>query len=188
MKEPQTLTARPFTYLRHCETDWNRENRQQGHADIPLNDFGRAQARGAGAALDGCDIATICCSPLARARATADIVNRQLGCPIVAIGDLIKYELGVGEGRVPGQWYLDWRAGAALDGAENFAAFIARALGGVNQALAHPGPVLIVGHGGVYRTVKIHAGLDLGFRLENCVQIHHRPPGGGGGGWTARAL
>ena len=30
---------------RHGETDWNRERRWQGHADPPLNEAGRAQAR-----------------------------------------------------------------------------------------------------------------------------------------------
>ena len=29
--------------LRHGETDWNQEQRLQGHMDIPLNQNGRAQ-------------------------------------------------------------------------------------------------------------------------------------------------
>ena len=87
-----------------------------------------------------------------------------------------------------GQWYLDWRAGAALAGAEPFEKFLVRALDGINQALAHPGPVLIVGHGGVYRSVNIHAGLDLDYRLKNGVPVHLQPPDGDSKRWTMRAI
>ena len=41
------LTPREFYYLRHGETDWNRERRQQDRTDIPLNEIGVAQVSAA---------------------------------------------------------------------------------------------------------------------------------------------
>src|SRR5438067_11542 len=82
------VVERTFYYLRHGETDWNREHRAQGHNDIPLNETGVAQAYAAVPALARCGIATVCTSPLARARRTAEIVNETLGRPLVVIDAL----------------------------------------------------------------------------------------------------
>src|ERR1700722_12377889 len=98
------LAETPFFYLRHGETDWNRAHRAQGHSDIPLNPTGVAQAQAAVAPLLGCGIATICTSPLARARVTAEIVNRQLACPLIVIDALKECGLGVHEGQSRGDW------------------------------------------------------------------------------------
>ncbi|HEX9086672.1 MAG TPA: histidine phosphatase family protein, partial [Arthrobacter sp.] len=49
--EPMTLTT--FALVRHGQTDWNAQRRLQGSTDIPLNDVGRGQSRGAVAVLSG---------------------------------------------------------------------------------------------------------------------------------------
>ena len=182
------LALHAFYYLRHGETDWNRERRQQGQTDIPLNATGRAQARAAAPRLAGCGIATICTSPLQRAFETARIVNRTLRTELVVIEALIECNWGVGEGRINDGWYEAWRAGGPLDGAEPYDAFVDRSLAAINDALSYPGPVLIVGHGGVYRAVKVYAGLDMDFHLSNSVPVHHGPPRTDYPWWTAREI
>lgn len=48
-----TVFRHRIYFIRHGETDWNREGRLQGQRDIPLNDLGRAQAEEAGRRLSG---------------------------------------------------------------------------------------------------------------------------------------
>jgi broad specificity phosphatase PhoE len=70
-------------FIRHGETDWNREGRLQGQRDIPLNAKGRDQALGAGRLLQPLlsDAAafTFCASPLQRARETMLLVRNASG-------------------------------------------------------------------------------------------------------------
>jgi broad specificity phosphatase PhoE len=72
-------------YIRHGETDWNREARLQGQRDIPINATGRAQARDCAGILrdliareppGGIDYVS---SPLSRARETMEIIRASLG-------------------------------------------------------------------------------------------------------------
>lgn len=85
---PGSVTGRRpvIYYIRHGETDWNREGRLQGSQDIPLNDLGRKQAAQVGQKLRdavGARAETMpwIVSPMGRARETADIVRRQIGMP-----------------------------------------------------------------------------------------------------------
>jgi probable phosphoglycerate mutase len=72
-------------YIRHGETDWNREGRLQGQREIPINPNGRAQARRCGEILK--DLIArkpeterdFVASPLGRARETMELVRAALG-------------------------------------------------------------------------------------------------------------
>ncbi|WP_072394115.1 histidine phosphatase family protein [Hyphomicrobium sp. CS1GBMeth3] len=80
------MPDRPTIYfIRHGETDWNRELRYQGQRDIPLNDTGRAQARRNGETLRQflpvIAETEFIASPLGRARETMEIIRAELGLP-----------------------------------------------------------------------------------------------------------
>jgi len=166
-----------FTYLRHGETDWNRLGKAQGHSDIPLNALGRAQAEAARAHIHAEPPVTIAVSPLTRARETAEIVNRGLDAPMVAIDDLRECGFGAMEGEPMGPWFQEWLKGdRVIPGAEPVHLFLTRALAGINAALELPGPVLIVAHGGLYRSIRRAAGFtDVG-PIANAHPIRLHPP------------
>lgn len=84
--------------MRHGTTDWNEQYRLQGRTDIPLNDDGRRMAETARAEALGIPFDVCYCSPLARARETAEIVLRGRDVPIRTDDRLIEMCFGVCEG------------------------------------------------------------------------------------------
>ena len=60
---------------RHGQTNWNKEGKVQGLADIELNEEGIKQALTTKELLDSEPIDLILCSPLLRARQTAEIIK-----------------------------------------------------------------------------------------------------------------
>ena len=80
--------------IRHGRTDWSSQKRLQGRADLPLNDAGQSQVRNW--RIDRhWQTATCLCSPLTRARETADI----LGLAAIVEPNLIEADWGEFEGR-----------------------------------------------------------------------------------------
>lgn len=100
------MQDRPTIYfIRHGQTDWNRDRRYQGQQDVPLNDTGRAQAKRNGRALKAFlpAIAStrFIASPLLRARETMEIVRSELGLPASGYQthpDLMELSYGTWEG------------------------------------------------------------------------------------------
>jgi len=64
---------------RHGQTAYNAEGRFQGHLPVPLDETGREQAHALAEAAARVDLRSLWCSPLARARETADIVAVRIG-------------------------------------------------------------------------------------------------------------
>ena len=80
--------------IRHGKTDWNVLHKLQGHTDIPLNEEGRQMAEAAREEYRDVHFDICFCSPLVRARETAEILLRGRDIPILT-DDRLK-EMGFG--------------------------------------------------------------------------------------------
>jgi broad specificity phosphatase PhoE len=170
------LPAIPFHFVRHGETDWNRQGRLQGWRDIPLNTTGEAQAEILRPSIAPLGFRSIAASPLLRARRTAEILNQGLALNIHFFDDLREFDVGPMEGDVGGgSWFPAWRAGDNPDGVESFAAFTRRVRRGMEAALTLPGLVLIVAHGGVVWALEHLLGLPVGLHIANTALVHFQP-------------
>jgi probable phosphoglycerate mutase len=180
--------ATTIVLVRHGETDWNRERRFQGHADVPLNAVGLAQARELAASLDGERFSAVYSSPLRRALETAEIVAARLGVAIEANAGLMEVDVGSWSGlttleveeRFP-EGFRRWREhGSGWTDGETYEELARR----VTSALAeigrrHPGEhVLAVSHGGPIRSALASAaGLSVDSArseirfVENCKAV-----------------
>jgi len=148
----------PFYFLRHGETDWNRDGRVMGRSDVPLNARGRDQAAHAARRLASVGIGSIWCSPLGRCRETAAAVAAGLALPVTVIDGLAERGWGAYEGRS-----RDVRAGRALGagGVEPWRDFAARTLAGI-AAIAGDPPPLVIAHSGTYRVLLAALGRPAG--------------------------
>ena len=140
--------------VRHGATDWNRVQRMQGRSDIDLSDRGRADVSALAPLLKRWRPQTLIVSPLARAASTAALLTDL--SPVVDEA-WIEHGLGEWEGCTPdaiGSDYARWRAGALIPpGGEPSHDIRERVTGAVRTAAGHPGPVLVVTHGGTIRAV-----------------------------------
>ena len=154
--------------VRHAETEWNRERRWQGHADVPLSPEGERQRARLAEALrqDRPDIRAIVSSDLRRAADTARALAAAFGIEPVLDPSWREMDVGcwsgLGRAEIEQRFAAEWSrilAGEDLPrgGGETFGGFtdrVARALDAV--AAAYPaGTVAVVTHGGVIRALRL---------------------------------
>jgi broad specificity phosphatase PhoE len=155
------LSAHGVFLARHGETDYNAERRFQGHLPVPLNDRGREQAHELAAAAAQREWATLICSPLARAKETAEIVGAAIGHYPISDARFAETDCGDWTGRSfaevereePERFAAYLRADPefAFPGGESFAHQQLRVLEGIDAAKLGPRPALIVSHRGSIR-------------------------------------
>lgn len=84
--------------VRHGETNWNKERRIQGRADIPLNEYGIYLAKETAKGLDAITFERCYTSPLIRAVETANLLLAGKDVPIVVDNRIIEMSFGEYEG------------------------------------------------------------------------------------------
>jgi probable phosphoglycerate mutase len=176
---------------RHGETDWNRDQRFQGHADTPLNELGREQARELADALRGERLDAIYTSPLQRARETATIIGDRVGLDVEPLEGLREVDVGSWSGltrmeveqRFP-DGYRRWLdLGQGWEDGESYQALGERVLATMTELAARHrgGRILIVTHGGpmraaeaASRTVSYAAARRVAPPVGNCALLVFR--------------
>ena len=144
-------------FIRHGETEYNREGRVQGHLDIPLNEKGLRQAAEAREVCKDKKIDVIYCSPLERAMLTAQIINEVHGVEVVIDDRLIELHMGSVQGKTIKdcteqeiKYAFDY---PEKNGGESLPDFFKRVGEAYKDIESLNKNVLIVSHGGVYRAL-----------------------------------
>ena len=166
-------------FIRHGQTEWNRQGLLQGSSDIPLNETGREQAHDAFMTLRSRPWDAVVSSPLQRARETAQIIAEGLDIPLgSAYSQLIERDYGPLEGTSAAAAIERW-PDRDYPGAETLDAVATRgeeALAAIVRDIPG-GAVLVVCHGTIIRYTLARLagrpvpGIDNGsismLRLEN---------------------
>ncbi len=183
---------RRIILARHGQTAWNREEVFRGTADIPLNDFGREQARALGKKIFSLQLKDplIISSPLGRARETAEISNQAVtgrqvmvnqGFTDINFGDWqgkSKSEIQQVQPKLYRQWLLD-PASVAFPGGETLGKTANRAWETLNQLVNNhqEHDLVIVSHRVVNKAVLcllLGAGLQAFWKIKQdtaCLNI-----------------
>lgn len=102
------LTTRVIL-VRHGQTEWNREERFRGQADVPLNDVGLAQAEATGKRIAAeWKPMAIYSSPLSRAHKTAEAIAQHFALPVQTHPNLIDIDYGQWQGLTPDEVKIRW--------------------------------------------------------------------------------
>ena len=84
--------------IRHGKTDWNTLHKLQGRTDVPLNEEGRQMAEKAQEEYRDVHFDICFCSPLVRAKETAEILLRGRDVPVLTDNRLVEMGFGCFEG------------------------------------------------------------------------------------------
>lgn len=166
--------------VRHGQTDFNLERKLQGITDNKLNETGKEQALITKEKLKNEEIDLIICSPLIRAKETANIINEGRNLKIIYDDRLIERDFGEFEGEYIKNYNVDefwsYNTNKEYKKAENIRVFLKRIynfLEDIKEKYKEKN-ILLVAHAGVSVAVKCYFdGIPkddklVEIRLKNC--------------------
>lgn len=169
---------------RHGQTAYNHEGRFQGQQQIPLDETGRAQALELAERAVPYGFAALWCSPLLRARETADAVAARIGLEPIEDARLMETDAGdwtnrsFAEVRAESEQLFDRFVAAdpgfAFPGGESFAEQEVRVEAALAEVERGPLPALVVCHGMVIRAaiyVRSGKGATMFKRVPNAAIV-----------------
>jgi broad specificity phosphatase PhoE len=171
------LGSKQFYFIRHGETDLNKNGLLAGSQDISLNDNGRNQVFAALSALQSREIGVIVSSPMQRTRQTADIIKESLNLPIVYHEGLKEANWGILEGSpvtTIKEKLNDWAQGGQIEKSENIKIFKERIVSALDDILTKYDNPLIVSHGAVYGTFMEIIGMGY-IQSDNAMPYYFVP-------------
>ena len=144
--------TRRVAFVRHGETDWNRQRRIQGRTDVPLNETGREQARLLGRELREGQWAAVVSSPLTRAVETASLLASAAGVELLEPAPaLTERNYGRAEGLPVDEVHELWPDGE-YPASESVTHMTERGRAAVRELLERStGDLVIVSHGALLR-------------------------------------
>lgn len=146
-----------FYFLRHGETEHNKQRIIQTQRGVTLNDTGRSQAAKAADILAPLTFIEIHASDLERTWETAEIVNEKCAKPLHKQSNLWERDWG----DWAGQSNVDLNWGGDPENGETLQQFTLRTLDGFREVLSLDHETLIVAHGGNYAVLLAAFGLSL---------------------------
>ncbi|MDP3182627.1 MAG: histidine phosphatase family protein [Desulfobaccales bacterium] len=158
--------------VRHGQTPWNKDKIFRGTYDIPHNETGQEEARLTGEWLKGETIHAAYCSPLSRARDTAEAIARHHGLKVEDLPGIIDLNYGDWQGLPLAEvkvkyanLYRQWETAphtVRFPGGETLEEVRRRAWGAVEEVVRrHPGQTILLAAHRVVNKVLIACFIGL---------------------------
>lgn len=146
-------------FVRHGQTVWNVENKICGATESPLTEYGRQQARELAEKIlsEKIHFDEILCSPLSRAKDTAEIISQVTGIPCREEIRLFEQNFGKWEGTPRnGEAFKEAKAdfASSYGGGESMLRLCQRIYNLLDELKSCNKTYLLVAHNGISRAVN----------------------------------